>query len=148
AGAQGRMELWYSDAVKRYTNNRATTFLSDRDTQELGGTFYWRVLPRTHVLFEARRVEYDYKDVTSRQDSTEDKYFVGATWEATAATSGTVKIGSTKKKFDVGQSFTDTSWEALVTWSPRTYSRFDVYSSRQPTESTGLGAYILSSPTG
>jgi hypothetical protein len=35
-----------------------------------------------------------------------------------------------------------------VTWSPRTYSRFDFYSSRQPVESTGLGRFILSQQTG
>jgi hypothetical protein len=147
-GAQGRVELWYNDAIKRYTNNRTVTVLADRDTQEFGGTFYWRVMPRTHVLLEGRRLDYDYKDPRSPQDSQENKYYVGATWEATAATSGTVKIGSVKKEFDVGPSSTDTSWEALVTWSPRTYSRFDFYTSRQPTESTGQGAFILSSPTG
>jgi hypothetical protein len=147
-GAQGRVEVWYSDAVKNYVNNRATTFLSDRDTKELGGTFYWRAMPRTHVLLEGRRIDFDYKDPTSLQNSQENRYYVGVTWEATAATSGTIKVGNAHKKFDTGQSFSDAAWEGLVSWSPRTYSRFDFYSSRQPTESTGLGAFILSSPTG
>src|SRR5258706_9438988 len=35
-GAQGRVELWYSDGTKRYVNNRTTTFLADRDNEEYG----------------------------------------------------------------------------------------------------------------
>jgi hypothetical protein len=148
-GAQGRVELFYSDASKRYTNNRATTFLSDRDTQEYGGTFYWRIMPRTHLLFDARGLDYDYVSDQSPQDSHEQRYYAGVTWEATAATSGTVKVGSFHKHFTTGgQTYNEASWEGLISWSPRTYSRFDFYTSRLPVESTGLGAYIISTPTG
>lgn len=148
-GAQGRVELWYSDAHKRYTNNRSTTFLADRDTEDYGGDFYWRVMPRTHALFEIRRTNIDYESPASPFDSREDRYYAGVTWEATAATSGTLKVGQVRKKFDSGlPKFSGSSWEALVSWSPRTYSRFDLYSSRQPIEATGLGRFILSSATG
>ena len=149
-GAQGRMEFWYSDSGKRYINNRATTVFADRDTQEFGGSFYYRVAPRTHALLEMRRDEIDYRSPLSPFDSQEDRVYLGATWEATAATSGTIKVGQLRKKFDSAALGTlkKTSWEALVSWSPRTYSRFDIYSSRQPVESTGLGTFILSSSTG
>ncbi len=36
----------------------------------------------------------------------------------------------------------------MVTWMPRTYSKVDIYSSRQPVESTGQGDFILSDATG
>jgi hypothetical protein len=103
---------------------------------------------RTHVLFEASSTDFDYKSSASGLDSRENRVYVGATWEATAATSGTVKIGSLRKKFDAGPKDTGTAWEGLVTWNPRTYSRFDFYTSRQPTESTGLGAFIISEAYG
>jgi polysaccharide biosynthesis protein VpsM len=147
-GAQGRIEAWYGDAHKRYINNRSTTALADRDTEEYGASFYWRVMPRTHALVEVRRTNIDYTSPLSPFDSREDRFYGGVTWDATAATSGTVKVGSLRKRFTNGPSSRDASWEALVSWSPRTYSRFDVYTSRQPVESTGLGSFILSSATG
>jgi hypothetical protein len=148
-GAQGRLELWYSNARKDYTNNRSSTFLADRDTEDYGGSFYWRVMPRTHALIELRQTQIDYQSTQSPFDSREDRVYGGVTWEATAATSGTIKVGNLRKRFDSGlPRFTGSSWEALVSWSPRTYSRFDFYTSRQPIEATGLGRFILSDATG
>jgi hypothetical protein len=148
-GAQGRLEAYYSDARKRYTNNRDVTFASDRNTQEFGGVFYWRVMPRSYALFEARRTDLSYLDPASPFNSTEYRYFGGVAWEATAATTGTVKIGRIEKRFESGApTFTGTAWEASVVWAPRTYSKFDFYSTRTPTESTGLGNFILSDITG
>lgn len=148
-GAQGRLEAWYGDAHKRYTNNRATTTFADRDSEEYGASFYWRVMPRTHALVEVRRTNIDYTNPASIFDSREERVYGGVTWEATAATSGTIKVGTLRKKFDAGlPRFSGTSWEGLVTWSPRTYSRLDLYTSRQPTEASGLGTFILSETLG
>jgi hypothetical protein len=44
--------------------------------------------------------------------------------------------------------FDDYAYEALVTWAPRTYSKFDFYATRTPNESTGLGDFILSDVVG
>lgn len=148
-GAQGRAEVYYSYASRRYLNNREFTVFSDRDTQEFGGAFYWRVMPRTYLVLDARRTDQSYTEPTSPLSSSEYRYLAGLTWEATATTSGTVKVGRFQKKFDTTfPESTETAWEALVTWMPRTYSRLDLYSARFPTESTGLGSYILSSATG
>jgi hypothetical protein len=117
---------------------------------EFGGAFYWRVMPRTYVMMEARetRVRYDLPD--SPLSANERRYYAGVTWEATAATTGTVKVGQLKRDFrDPAQTdFSGTSWEAIVNWAPRTYSRFDFYSARQTNESTGLGSFILTSLAG
>ncbi len=70
---------------------------------------------------------------------------MGVTWEATAATTGTFKVGRLKKEFDSGKpSFSGTGWEGTITWAPRTYSTFDFYTARTTNESTGLGVFILS----
>jgi polysaccharide biosynthesis protein VpsM len=58
-GAQGRLELYFSDIQRRYTNNRAFTEASDRDTQDFGGTLYLRMLPRTYALADVRRTNID-----------------------------------------------------------------------------------------
>jgi polysaccharide biosynthesis protein VpsM len=149
-GAEGRLELYYSDPSRRYISNRQFTAASDRDMQEFGGAFYWRVLPRTYVMAEARETNVRYVLPGSPLSADERRYYAGVMWEATAATTGTVKVGQLKRDFkDPEQTdFSGTSWEALVTWAPRTYSKFDFYSARLTNESTGLGDFILTSVGG
>jgi hypothetical protein len=149
-GAKGRVEAYYSYESRKYVNNVETTAASNRDVPEYGAAFYWRVMPRTNVLVEARRTDQNYWSPGSVQSSREDRYYAGVTWEATAATSGTIKVGQLKKSFDGGgiPGYSGTSWEGLVTWLPRTYSRFDFYSARYPVESTGLGSFILADASG
>lgn len=148
-GAQGRVEVYYGDTHKTYLNNRETTFLSDRNTTEFGGAFYWRVMPKTYVLAEVRETRIDYDAAQSPFSGEELRFYGGVSWEATAATTGTVKVGRLEKDFRSGlPDFSGTSWEALITWAPRTYSTFDVYTSRQTSESTGLGRFILTEITG
>jgi hypothetical protein len=146
-GARGRIELYYSDASRRYLNNREVTEASDRDTQEFGGAFYMRVMPRTYAMAEVREDNIRYRLPGSPQSADEDRIYLGVSWEATAATSGTLKFGRLKRNFisDEFPDFSGTSWEGLATWAPKTYSKFDFYTARQTNESTGLGDFILSS---
>jgi len=148
-GAQGRLELFTSNAVKRYLNNRDATAGSDRDTWDYGGAFYWRVMPKTSLIAEARGTDINYLLPTSTLSGRESRYYAGVTWDATAATYGTVKVGQLRKSYDSARpTYTEGSWEAQVTWMPRTYSKVDVYSSKQPLESTGQGDFVLSEATG
>jgi len=149
-GARGRIEVYYSDPHRTYLNNRDTTAISDREMQEFGGAFYWRVMPRTYVMAEARETDIRYRLPGLPSDGDERRYYAGVTWEATAATTGTVKVGQLKRDSrDPGVAdFSGTSWEALVSWAPRSYSKFDFYSARQTNESTGLGTFILTSLAG
>lgn len=148
-GAEGRMEVFASRSVRRYLNNREFTAGSDRDTKDYGAAYYWRVMPKTSILAEARGTDLHYLLPTSTLSGSEARYYVGATWEATAATSGTVKVGQIEKRFQSDRpTFKGTGWEGMITWLPRSYSKFDLYSSRQPLESTGLGNFILSDAIG
>jgi hypothetical protein len=147
-GAQGRVELYGSSAHKDYLNNKAVTRFADRDTNEYGGAFYWRVAPKTYVLAEARQTDIRY-EVFNPFGGEERRYYGGVSWEATAATTGTFKVGQLRRKFEGPfPSTTATSWEGLISWAPRTYSRFDFYTARQTNESTGLGRFILTSVGG
>ena len=50
-----------------------------------------------------------------------------------------------QKRFDTsGQKFEEFAYEAQIDWSPRPYSSFSIFALRTPTESTGLGEFILS----
>ena len=144
-GARGRLELNAGAFARRYTNNRTTTEASDRDTAALGGTFFWRVMPRTELLVQLGHSDINYKQSTSTQDSTEDRILVGVKWEATAKTSGTAKFGHQNKKFDSAarQDYSGSSWDVGVRWSPLTYSVLDFTSSKQPGESTGVGDVVV-----
>jgi hypothetical protein len=148
-GAAGRFETYYSDARKRYTNNRATTAVGDHGKQEFGGALYVRVAPRTYAVVEARSTKVKYEQ-PSVHDARERRYYGGIAWDATATTTGTIKVGRFQRDFNDSaiKDFSDVSWEARVTWAPRTYSRFEFYTSRFSTESTGLGNFILSDVTG
>lgn len=148
-GAQGRTELYYSEARKRYLNNRDTTIGSDRTIREIGGALYFRVMPKTYLVGEVRRTDFNYRLATSPFNSREDRYYGGVSWEATATTTGTIKAGRLQKRFESDvPKFTGTSWEAIVTWAPRTYSKFDFYATRTTNESTGLGDFVLSDIAG
>ena len=146
-GAAGRIEVYASEYDKRYVNNRQATAAFDRENREVGGAFYWRVAPRTYLLVEARDTDISYR-LPNAASGQERRYYGGASWDATAATTGTLKAGRLERKFDDGTEDTSTSWEGIVSWSPRTYSKFDFYTSRQTNEATGLGRYILSSVGG
>ena len=147
-GARGRVEVYASEADRRYLNNRATTEVSDREATEVGAAVYVRVAPRTYVLGEVRHTEIDYRLPAVPASGEERRYYGGVSWEATAATVGTLKVGRLERKFDTAGEDTASSWEGIVSWSPRTYSKFDFFTSRQTNESTGLGRFILSSIAG
>ena len=123
---------------------------SDRDTTQLGGTFLWRIAPKTEILALAQRRSIDYSLDTSTQSSTETRYQVGAKWDATAKTSGIVKFGLLEKKFEnsTRSDFSGSSWDGAVRWSPLTYSVFDFYTSKTTNESTGTGDFLLTQTYG
>ena len=144
-GAQGRIEVNAGAFARRYTNNRVSTAAADRDTGALGGTFFWRVMPRTELLAQISHTNFDYGLDTSTLDSTENRYLFGVKWEATAKTTGTAKFGWQTKSFDAAgrQDSSNSSWDVGVRWSPLTYSVFDFVSSKQTSESTGVGDTVV-----
>jgi hypothetical protein len=136
------VEAGYRDLT--YKNNRAVTAPFDHETTYAGGAFYWRFMPKTSLLFQARFTDIDYP--SSDQSSTERLLAVGITWDATAQTSGTIRVGQERKEFDApGQEgFRGLAWEATIRWSPRTYSFVDVTTAQHTSESTGFGDFTLS----
>lgn len=147
--AQGSFALELGEQKKNYYNNVAVTASNNYNTQDLGGTFGWRLSPKTQLIFEAKQSVLDYTQTGSTLDSTEMRYFIGATWEATAATTGAFKIGSISKdyKSSTRQDSSGVGWDARVVWSPLTYSKVALQSYQQPQESSGLGNSLTASKT-
>lgn len=144
--AIGRIEVEAGTTDRRYLNNRTTTVGSDRDTDNVAGRFFFRVAPKTSLILEARESKLDYKQLTSLQDSKERRYLFGVTWDATAATSGTVKLGRIRKDFAAStrRDFSSSGWEANIAWKPLSYSKVDLFTTKTFAESTGLGDFTLS----
>jgi hypothetical protein len=132
----------------RYTNNNQDA--RDRDADSLRLAAYYNYSPVTSFFVEGRRVEIDYINTVAglpNRDSTDTSYYLGARWEATAATVGEIRVGTTNKDFDdPSQSdFDGGSYLGRVQWSPVPYSVFDFYASRTTQESTSVdSSYILS----
>lgn len=160
--ARGRLVLRDIYMDRDYANHRrdlinGTTRL-DRTENEVRTTAYLRVQPKTSVLLEAREKDIDYDKsyhsllaagASPIMDSDESRVYVGAEWEATAKTTGSVRFGHMEKDFREPQGFTAPvddydmpSWETTITWRPRTYSSFTLNTSRGFVESTSGDAVI------
>ncbi|GAP35631.1 capsular polysaccharide synthesis enzyme CpsB [Piscinibacter sakaiensis] len=147
-GAKGRLELELGAFDKKYVNNRTTTQDADYLSTNLAARFGVRVMPKTTVLVEYRNTRFDYKRNVQGLDGTEQRYLVGAEWEATALTSGSFKVGYLNKdyKSPTRTGFSGLTWEGGVSWKPLTYSTVDISTGRSATDPTGNnGDYIKSS---
>lgn len=134
--------LGYTDL--QYRNNRAVTTDYDRKMASVGGTFYFRVQPKTSLLVNAKHTAISYNQTGSLLNSKEDRYMIGVKWEATAQTTGEIKIGQLHKKFDSAlPAYTGGSWEGDVRWSPVAYVNVDLISSRQTNETTLLSSSAI-----
>jgi hypothetical protein len=143
--ATGRIELYGEHLEREYQNFRATTAGKDDTEVTLGAIFYYKVMPKTSLLFEVRNKDVDYdNDPAITLDSNSWKYLVGATWEGTAKTSGTVKVGVIEKDFDSAsrKDLSSGTWEASVRWAPRTYSVVDISTGQDLAETDGTGNAI------
>jgi hypothetical protein len=145
--AQGRLEFDASFVDKRYDNNRAVTETGDVVRSEVAGRFYYRVGSRSHLFAEARFADFDYRLASSLDDNSEQRYYLGFAWEATAATVGSIKVGQMRKDFKAAgrEDFSGGSWEAALRWLPLTYSAVDVSTSRWTSDATGVGNYLVNS---
>ena len=147
--AQGRIETEYTFSNKRYQNNLATTAGSDVDTHQLVGRYFWRVMPRTYLVGEARLAANDYR-VNVANNNTDTRLLVGATWEATAKTTGSAKVGYQRKNFD-GTARADSSgstYEVAVEWKPLTYSSLTLAANRAVNDALGTGDFEKSNSLG
>jgi hypothetical protein len=148
--AAGRVEFDIGNKDKLYDNERATTAVGDVRTGSYAGRLFYRLGTKTLAVAEFRDSKANYSSALAAGESNRERYYyLGLTWEATAATTGIVKVGHLTKDFDVAgkQGFSGTSWDATVQWTPLTYSTIDLLSSRKTADATGFGVYNLVTST-
>lgn len=149
AGAQGRIETSYGFNRKRYQNNLDTTAASDVDSHQVAGRYFWRVMPRTYLVAEARLAQTQYR-VGTVNDNADTRLLAGATWEATAKTTGSVKVGHQSKRFDEATKAdaSGLTYEASVDWKPLTYSVVSLTANRAVFEALADGDYDVNTSLG
>jgi hypothetical protein len=148
-GSQGRIEISAGYLNTIYENNRFLTTAYDKTIANVGATFYYRVMPKTSLLFQVTDSHVMYNQDTLSLSGTQQKYLVGATWEATASTTGVIKVGELHLNFDspVYHDFTGMSWEGNVLWSPLSYTHFKFLASRSALQTTLAGSSFMLNTT-
>lgn len=147
----GQLVLQFAHTENRYSNNLQS--YRDVDQNKLTGTFFYRIAPKTRLLFQASIGDYNYieKDLFPEQSSKETFYLAGVEWDITAKTSGTFKLGYQGKDFEkeVYNDITGLSYMLDMTWKPNTYTTFKIGASRMTRESSQLltSAFITSTYT-
>lgn len=130
-GAPGRiqLQLGYNDYI--YDNHPTRTLKWDRNDIQAGGTFFYKVMPKTSLLVEFIHKTVNYPNPSKpRYDSTTMTYLGGVTWKAAGKTTGTIKLGFFDKQFDdrsrQPNNFTGFTWQVGVNWQPLSYSQFNL----------------------
>ena len=110
----------------------------------------WNFSPRFAALAELGSAFTDYSDPASDLDSREDEVQVGLAWEATAKTSGEVKVGILNQGFDTSNrsSLHSTSWDSTVTYTPKPHSKWTLSAKREAQASATAGSGLISDSYG
>ncbi|MBU2455896.1 MAG: outer membrane beta-barrel protein, partial [Proteobacteria bacterium] len=93
-----KVQLTYSNYDLAYKDSAVD--YRDRNDNSVGLSVFYKFWPKTSLF-----VEYDYSiikfDTGSANDSVENRYYGGVTWDITAKTRGTLKLGYMDKDFDL-----------------------------------------------
>jgi hypothetical protein len=149
--ARGHLVVDMGYTAIKYQNNASVTDAYSRKLTSAAGTLYVRVLPKTSLLVNAKHTGISYDDPVSTLSGNEQMLRAGVKWEATAQTSGEIKVGKLQKNFDSSSAtqYSGGSWEADMNWSPVPYVNVDLSTSKEATETTLLGSSaIMLSNTG
>lgn len=145
AEATGRIELEAGVQNKRYSNNQNVTRFFDQDSLSAAARFFYRIAPKTSLVFEGRAQNFDYVVNPELQNSKEYRLYTGLKWDMDDSFMGSVKVGMLNKKYDSDTKgeFTKFSYEALLRFTPLSYSSVELSAMRTPSESTGSGNFLL-----
>lgn len=83
--------LDYKDRGVQYRNRNDNSFRT---------SVFFKVRPKTFIIAEYDFININF-DAGSRDDSVENRYYCGVTWDVTAKTRGTLKLGYAEKNFDL-----------------------------------------------
>lgn len=134
--SQGQIVLTYDYEQQNY-HNTAQKF-RDVDIHGLQGIFYYRLAPKTRLLFELNNTLFDYKP-SERTDrsSINHQFLSGVEWSMTAQTRSSVRVGYLRKNYDSNLLKSDSglSYYVDIYWRPQTYTLIGIEAERSTSES-------------
>jgi hypothetical protein len=123
---------------KDYDNNLTLTEFREYDASSLGAAFMYGVQDSIKLVADVATSDIQYKkeELAIRggsRDNQDTYYRLGAEWDITSVTTGTLRTGYQDKDFDLvsRDDFSGVSWEAILNWMPLSYSGFDVATGRR-----------------
>lgn len=146
-GNRGRLRFSVGETQLDYTNNLERTRFYDYDSRSASTGLSLLFHQRTAVVFDVLFSDFRYERLRpgeASRDSQDWRYLVGLTWEATAKTEGSIRLGMQHRRFDdpARASTSHPSWEVDVRWSPREYSHIGFETSRANEESFAEGGFV------
>ena len=149
SGSRLRSEFKLGQSNKSYLNYRELTKYRDLQTLEVGLELGLQMLPKTYWLVALDRLQTQYEQTNEQVGSLDNTLLrlrTGMNWELSGITTGTVKLGFDKKKFeDINRPRqTSTSWDVGIIWKLRSYSTLFFNSSQGLKEARAEGDYIES----
>ncbi len=153
--AKGRIEASLGYSNRTYKNYRNITGINayqsskfnDFDEMRYDLTFYYNVLPNSDLIFEIekldRRYDYVFEDFVE-QDNNTYFYYIGAQWDITGKTKGSIKLGYQDKQFQDSrrEDFGGFSWKAALEWTPSDHSTVIFTSSQVAKDPDQAGDYV------
>ena len=134
--SMGQIKVGYGFADKNFNNNEQS--FRDLSQHLFNLSFYYRLSPELRLLLLGSINDLNYKNNLSRsQSSQEYSLLTGITWQTTANTSGTLRVGYQTKKFDsdLFKEINGLTYELDLIWTPQTFTTINLGSSRAITES-------------
>ena len=129
-------ELGYASLMREYQSNEASTQYLDRTFNSASATLLYHFTPKLSVLAQGTFLELDYDHV---QAGTVDRAgdatigLVGVRWDATAKTSGDIRIGRGQWQADSAlvEDIDSSYYDASINWNPTKRSSFRLSGARE-----------------
>lgn len=146
SGSRFGLETRVAGFDKTYRTNRAATRFLDYDQAQGQVTALYRISPKTSVLADAVLMDTDFEVATDRS-GTDRRYRLGLRWQATAKTTGDVRVGRVERDFDLGrfEDFEAVDWQATLGWQPDARNTIGLQSGRRAVESYVNGVGFIDS---
>jgi hypothetical protein len=143
-GAQGRVDGYAGYTKREYADSGGLPDTRNYDQIEVGSTLGYRVGPKTMATLTLQHSDFSHADAP-QLDASENRYLVGATWEALAKTRGLARIGYfTRSASGTGAStFSGATYEVAAVWSPLTYSTVNLTATRTSSEAIEAGSSFI-----
>lgn len=140
--SKGQVRLRYDFNQLRYREESAE--FRDRDMHRVLGGFYYRIAPKTRLLFEIsnENLEYQNEGDFPSPSSSSQYYMTGAQWRLASKTQGSVRVGYLNRDYDDSfyNSVSALSYFADITWSPYSNTYVTITGSRNTSEAAIPGA--------